>query len=68
MQQCAFCEADVITPMYYTTPEIKELHQPLPVYRGRYIAAQNAVPAALKLYYNKRHPLTPKALQTQANH
>ena len=53
MQQCAFCEADVITPMYYTTPEI---------------AAQNAVPAALKLYYNKRHPLTPKALQTQANH
>ena len=27
MQQCAFCEADVITPMYYTTPEIKELHQ-----------------------------------------
>ena len=28
MQHCAFCQADVITPMYYTTPEIKELHQP----------------------------------------
>jgi len=34
----------------------------MPVYPGRCIAVLNAVRNALRLYYNGRHPLTPKDL------